>query len=189
MKHFGRKEKKSERPKESERPRGVVFVDTDNLMSGIVLERGGSPDRISEASIIGGFDNLIKRIAREFGEIVEVFALLPPQRAYVWGVTMYRLGFYSVVCPRVRPKGGGEEQDTVDETLIKLAESLIDNIKNLSFICLVSGDKDFSPMIRKVIRRGLKIIVVAASKESLSGELIDLADSTYLFEPTEVGLS
>lgn len=158
-------------------PRGIMVVDWDNLQFGL------DPDELNEASVIGGFDKIVKIIAREFGEIVDVFVFLPPQAAYTWGETLYKLGFYPIVCPKVMPKEENKEKDTVDNTLIELSRSLIANIKDLSFFCLVSGDRDFNPIIRKVMRRGLKIIVVASSLRSLSRHLLPpKTDRTYIFE-------
>ena len=158
--------------------RGVMVVDWDNLEINLRLGEG----EVNEASIISGFDRVAKKIARKFGRIVMAFVLLPPQPAYIWGETLSRLGFYPVVCSKVKDKKSGEETDTVDATLIRLGQKLIGNIRDLSFLCLVSGDGDFSLFLREVEHRGLKIVVVAASVNSLSSELIDLADDTFLFE-------
>lgn len=159
-------------------PRGIMLIDWDNLLINLRLP---SPD---EVSLIGGFDKVIKDIAREFGEIIDVFVFLPPQPAYIWGETLHKLNFYPIVCPKITDKEG-EEQDTVDDTLIRFGERDIENTKNLSFLCLGSGDKDFSPLVRRAMRRGLKIVVVAGSTKSLASELIDLADRIFIFEPTK----
>ncbi|MCH8741404.1 NYN domain-containing protein [Patescibacteria group bacterium] len=140
-----------------------------------------SPD---EASIISRFDHVIRRIVEANREIVDVFVFLPPQQAYIWGETYHELGFYTIVCPRIQNKKG-EKEDTVDDTLIRFGKMAIDNMKDLSFICLGSGDKDFSPLVRQARKKGLEIIVVAASTNSLSSDLINLADKTFFLKPIQ----
>lgn len=160
------------------RQRGIFLIDHDNLVTNLKL---ASPD---EASIVDKLDSVVKKIVEANREIVDTFVFLPPQQAYIWGETYYELGFYAIVCPRIQNKEG-EEQDTVDDTLIRFGKMAIDNIENLSFICLGSGDKDFSPLVRQARKKGLKIIVVAASISSLSSHLINLADETHLLEPIQ----
>lgn len=165
------------------KPKGIRLVDWDNLEIGLHLREG----EVNEASVVSGFDNLTRKISREVGEIIETFVFLPPQAAFIWGGTLDRLGFNLVFCSKMKSKDKKEKEeiDTVDAKLIRLGQKLIDNIRDLSFLCLVSGDSDFSLFIREAMGRGLKIIVVAASVDSLAGELIELADKTYLFEPAK----
>lgn len=160
------------------RQKGILLIDHDNLVTSLQLP---SPD---EASIVNRFDHVIRKIVEANREIVDIFVFLPPQQAYIWGETYHELSFYTIVCPRIQNKDG-KEQDTVDDTLIRFGKMAIDNMRNLSFICLGSGDKDFSPLVRQARKKGLKIIVVAASINSLSSNLIDLADETHLFDPIQ----
>lgn len=162
--------------------RGVMLTDHENLWLSIPF---GSP---TDISAVNGFDNLITKISTEVGQLINVYVFLPPHAAHVWAGTYHKLGFYPIVCPRVPNKDmRGEERDTVDETLMRYAADVIENTRDLTFLVLVSGDKDFSPLVRRAKRKGLKVIIVAASIKSLSNELIHLASKVLMFEPDKTG--
>ena len=136
-------------------------------------------------SLSTGFDRVIKEIARAVGPIEDLLAFLPPHLVSIHGEELHHLGFTIIACPKVRAKETGKEVDTVDKILIERGKREIRQVQGLTHLCLGSGDKDFSPLVREAIRRGLKIIVVASSRNSLSKNLIDLSDQVFLFSPTE----
>lgn len=166
------------------KPKIVMLIDFENLL---ITSREISPEQYS---IEAGFERMIEEITEEIGEIIGIFAFLPPNRAMVWGEDLYQLGFKIIVCPRVKDKKG-VEQDTADSQLMEFGEWSINNVEDLTHLCIGSGDKDFSPLVRKAKLKGLKTIVVAANLESLSSKLIKLADKNpstgrkmvYLFSP------
>jgi len=160
-------------------PRILMLIDWENLLTN--LKEMPPPESYS---ITAGFDRLCKEIASEVGEIVNVFVFIPPHLVYTFGETFHKIGFFTIACPKIRGKKG-EEEDTTDLTLINFGQKAIEDIKDLTHLCLGSGDKDFSLLVRQAIRKGLKIIVVASSERSLSTELIKLADKIYIFSPTE----
>lgn len=163
-----------------DRPCRIIFLcDVENLV--LSMDEKPSPQ---DFSLIGGFNREIRAIAREIGEIVDVFMFLPPHYVYAYVEHFHDAGFFTIVCPKVKGKNG-EEADTVDSTLMRFGESAINNIQGLTHLCLVSGDRDFTPLIRKAIRKGLKIIIIAGSKRSLSLGLLKLADKAIIFSPTE----
>ena len=111
--------------------------------------------------------------------------------ASLYGETFSELGFFTIFCPKIRTKEG-EEIDTTDNILIEFGKKMITQIPDLTHLCLCSGDKDFSPLVREAIRQGLKIVVVAGNLSSLSSELIKLADKKrggrrmiYILSPTK----
>lgn len=165
----------------------LVLIDFENLQRNIEVSL--FPEKFS---MIVGFDRVIRQISQEIGEIINVFVFMPPQPAYLYGETFYQEGFYTIVCPKIRDKKG-EERDTTDEIITNFGSKMIDQIPDLTHLCLGSGDKDFSPLVRSAIRKGLKIIIVAGSISSLSSDLIRLVDinpdtkkkMVYLFSPTE----
>ncbi len=170
--------------KKQKTSRAVVLIDFENLEKNTY-----TPDTPEKFSMTAGLDRLIKQIAQEVGEIVNVFVFVPLHSASLWGETFHEEGFITVFCPSIRNKEGIEE-NTVDSTLIKLGENMISLIKeaypcdNL-YLVLGSGDKDFSLLVRKAIRMGFKIIVIAGSTRSLSFELRRLADRVFFFSPTK----
>ncbi|HDZ54278.1 MAG TPA: NYN domain-containing protein [Candidatus Nealsonbacteria bacterium] len=163
------------RPK---RNRVLFLIDFENILKN--LKQLPSPE---DLSFLAGFDRIVKEIAREIGEIVDVFIFLPPHLASIYGEDLYRAGFFIIVCPKVRDKAG-EQIDTTDETLIRFGQRAIDEL-NITHLCLGSGDKDFGPLVRRATRKGLKIIIATASQQSLATELITLADRIFFYSPTE----
>ena len=115
--------------------------------------------------------------------MADVFVFLPPHQSMIYGEDISRAGFYIIDCPKVKGKKG-EPQDTTDETLIRFGQWAIEKL-NVTHLCIGSGDKDFSPLVRRAIRKGLRIIVAAATMHSLSDELSGLADKIFIFSPAE----
>lgn len=173
--------------KKEKKKKVLILIDFENLM--ISLQNTIGPIGFS---IEAGFNRVIAEITTAIGEIIGVFAFLPPDRAMVWSKDLYRLGFTTILCPRIKDKEG-VDQDTTDTTLMKLGEWLMENLTGLTHICIGSGDKDFGPLMRKGALKGLKRMVIAANLSSLSSELIKLTDSNpltgkkmvYLFVPIE----
>jgi hypothetical protein len=157
----------------------LVLIDVENLRANL------PPIGPSGFSFPAGFDRTMKQIAREVGVIEDVFVFSPPHLIQLFGGELHHHGFTIIACPKVRSKDGRGEIDTVDQTLIDFGKKTIGRIEGLTHLCLGSGDKDFAPLVREAIRRGLKILVIASSPQSLSTELIQLSDQVYLFSPTE----
>lgn len=148
------------------RNRVVVLIDWENLRHNIEL-----PERFS---MMDSFDQLLRQISQELGEIVDVFVFAPPHSAMVWGEDFQKLGFFIIFCPKVKDKEG-KERDSTDDVLTEFGKKAINQIPDLTHLCLGSGDKDFSPLVREAIRKGLKIAVIAGNLRSLSSNLIKLA--------------
>lgn len=173
---FGRK-----RPK----TRMIVLIDLENILTNTQFL---PPEKFSQ---MAGLNNIVKRIAREIGEVAEVYVFTPYQLALTWGEALYQQGFVIIYCPKIRTKKG-EETDTVDSVLIEVGEKMMNWIPGVTHFCLGSGDQDFTPLLRKAIRKGLKIAIIAGSLSSLSSQLIPLVDRNkkgekmiYIFSPTE----
>lgn len=70
-------------------------------------------------------------------------------------------------------------QDTVDGNLIALGDFLTSKkhgLKEITHVCLCSGDEDYLSFLERVAKRGLKIIIVAGDMTSLSANLIRMAE-------------
>lgn len=173
---IGRKKK----PPEMEKPpevKIVALLDTENLYNNLPHIGPGV------LSFSAGFDRVMKEIARRIGPIEDVYVFAPPHLVQLLGEEFYQQEFTIIACPKVHAKETGREVDTVDRTLIKFGEKTIRKEKGLTHLCIGSGDKDFAPFAREAIRQGLKILVIVSSKESLSSDLLDLADEVFLFSP------
>lgn len=173
--------------RQNEKNKILALIDFENLRRNLTTI---APEKFS---MTAGFDRLCKQIAREIGEITNIFVFIPPHAASsTWGEAFHKLGFFTILCPEIEDKKGGKRIDTTDETLIAFSKEMINQIPGLTHLCLGSGDKDFGTLVREAIRKGLKIIVVAGSIGSLSSELINLADKkpdgskmVYILSPTE----
>ena len=159
----------------------LLLIDWENLL---ISQKSGQMPSEEGYSIVAGFDRLIDQITLEIGEIVNVFIFAPPHILSSFGETFVKLGFFQIVCPKITGKTG-EEEDTTDSTLIDFGKTAIEQIKDLTHLCIGSGDKDFSLLVRQAKRKGLKILVVASSNRSLAKELIQLANQVFIFSPTE----
>ncbi len=156
------------RQKEKEKPPKIlVLIDWENLHKSIE-----APEKLT---LVEDFDKTLKEISREAGQIVNVFVFCPPHSAMIFGADFDKLGFFTIFCPKTKTKTG-EEKDITDDVLMEFGRRQIEQIPNLTHICLGSGDKDFSPLVRMAIRQGLKIIVIAGSHRTLSTDLIKLSD-------------
>lgn len=161
----------------------LVLIDWSNLVINL------PPNK---PILTAAWDRIQQQISRELeGEIIGVFIFVPPHLTSTEAETFYKEGFIIVYCPKIKTKDR-VEKDTTDETMIELGRKLISQIPDLTHLCLGSGDKDFGPLAREAIRKGLKILVVAGDLRSLSSELIQLADGkpgggkmVFILSPTE----
>jgi hypothetical protein len=163
----------------------LCVIDWDNIYINVP-----PPEKFS---ITAGLDRIMKKIAKEVGEIINVFVFTPPHLALVNAQVFHDEGFYIILCPKIKDKKRGE-QDTADEIISAFLQDMINQMPDLTHICLGSGDKDFCRIIRKyVMRRGLKMIIIVGDLISLSGDLMKLADvnpntgkrMVYVFSPEE----
>lgn len=167
--------------------RMMFFLDLDNLRTNTAFLEA------RQISLIAGLDRLQRQIIQDIdGEIVRVYVFASsPHLTYTEAEAFYKQGFYVLVCPRIKTKAG-EDEDTVDEQLMEFLKEEIDLVPDLTHICLGSGDKHFCRALRKALRKGIKLIIVAGDLSSLSQDLIDVADvnprtgkkMTYVFSPT-----
>lgn len=157
----------------NKRKKILVLVDWENIS----LNVGFTP---GEPSLKERLDVCIRNIAKQVGSIVDVFVFMPPHASYTWGEHLYSLGFFIIACPKVKNKAG-EEIDTVDETLMKFGERMLDRTEGLTHLCLVSGDADLLPLLTRARLKGLKTVLIAADTHSLSAKMIPLIDEGPYF--------
>lgn len=152
----------------------LVLVDWENIFHNIT-----DIQKVSYASISQAFTKLTRKLEQEIGRIVFMFVFTPPHLASILGETLQEFESYIVYCSK-RKGEADEEEDTVDEVLMKLGEKLIQEME-LSHLCICSGDEDFEPLYTKAKLNKIKIITVYASEKSLSAGVIKLSDKIILF--------
>ncbi len=157
----------------------LVLIDLPNLL--INMDCGLDPLRF-KAEL--GFERILEQL-EAIGQIetVFVFASTKTPGMYLYQHFFYDKGFLVITCPHL-------EKDTTDDTLIKLAEKMVDNYTCITHLCLVSGDHHFGITLKKAKEKQIKIIIISPIIDSLSDELIPLADADeqgkkmiYLFSP------
>lgn len=148
--------------------RVLVLLDWENLQQNVGFVPGG-------LSLKDRLDACIRQIAKQVGSIVDVFVFMPPHASHIWGEQLYKAGFFILVCPKIKNKAG-DEVDTTDETLIRFGERMLDELEGLTHLCLGSGDIDFSPLLIRARRKGLKNVLIAGDPRSLSAKMGPLLD-------------
>ncbi len=165
----------------------LLLIDFPNLICNAKLP---PPEQLSFEK---GFDRLVLKIAEDVGRIVGIFVFVPPNLASIWCDLFHKQGFFTIVCPKVRPKRGVEEIETVDQTMIEFGKKIIPLIPSLTHLCIASGDVDFLPLSKIAAQNGLRTLIVTGSWDSLSKELRESAERTrdgqrklvYCFSPEE----
>lgn len=150
----------------------ILFaVDTDNI--GINLN-------IPQTNIAQALDVAGKHLSR-IGRIVKAYAFGPEATLAVSADALRVRGFVLVQCPRVVvDKQFGvqsESRDTVDPELVRVTTMDINEMPGLTHLAIASGDSHFEPFLRWAISQGLKIIVVAGNRKSLSSKIEALAST------------
>lgn len=152
--------------KKGKKNKVLVFLDFDNLY----INFGPS------SSIIEELNKTLRQIAKEVGEITNVFIFAPYPSILPFGELFYKAGFFTIVCSKTKSKDG-QDKDTTDETIIKLGGKLLAEMSDLTHFVLGSGDKDFNQfLLKEVSRRGLDIAIIVSDRRSLSSEIARMID-------------
>lgn len=156
----------------------LVLIDWENI-SKEILRAKIKPEKFSRAYAL---DQLFKWIKSEVDDIFDVFVFTPLFMAYTDYQLLHDHGLVPTTCPKV-PLGSTVKKDTVDPILIEKGLRWITHLC-LTHICLVSGDSDFMPLLRKAKESNLLVMISgtdpALAKDPLhppmSKELINMAD-------------
>jgi len=153
----------------------LALFDWENLLLNVPFIPPDKPN-----FIVDWFDGLIhKRIPREIGEIVRVEAFVREDVIFLYGEQLNELRVHIEACPLVWTKDRKGRVNTTDQKLIEEGMELIDLLPKLTHLCIGSGDRDFTSLVRFAKRKGLKFILVAGSKRSRSPRMEKLADLKY----------
>ena len=161
----------------------ILLIDWDNLFFRL-FERFGGEEIHLEARIKKLLDWVKQDIGPLFGDCGFVFA--PEHMALVYQEMCAKNNLRLMVCPKrklatpkINPKTGIliKEEDTVDESIIWFAKTMISH-PDFKFLCLVSGDSDFAPMLKELRENGIMRALAVPTIDSLSRtkQLIGLAD-------------
>ena len=143
----------------------VVLVDYENIIQ-------NTPADPSTESPTKKIIHLMEEI-RGMGRVIGVFVFVPRYLAPPYEMFFWEQEFFPILCPKIRI--AGEETDTSDETLIKFGKEVVFQFRDLTHLCLLSGDADFLPLLKLCRNRGLEIMVAASTIQSLAKDLIKVA--------------
>lgn len=178
----------------------AVFLDYDNIKINMKTE---PPEKLSEEI---GYKRLMNWLS-EFGEVIVVFVFAPAITIAAYIQFFYELDFISVACPvfyRTKKEDPSllneielqeyEPEEIIsinktDDVMIKTAEMVIDNMPDITHICIGSGDGDFLRIAEMAKIKGKKVMIFFSNYRP-SRELVAFADKTsvnkpmlYLFNP------
>ncbi|MCX6719755.1 MAG: NYN domain-containing protein [Candidatus Staskawiczbacteria bacterium] len=165
----------------------LLLIDWDNLFFSL-YERFGADEMHLESRI----KNMIKWVNVEIGGLLGGygFVFAPEHLAFHFQQICVKNNLKLMICPKrqlAEPKRNqktGEmitEEDTVDETIEWFARTMFYH-SQFKYICLVSGDNDFVPLLQEAIKYGIRRAIIPPTIDCLSKskELVDLADRNPL---------
>ncbi len=95
---------------------------------------------------------------------------------------LLRAGIQPVFCPSVAtdPNQQQEKKSSVDPTMCVYAMKLLYTCPNLHTLVLVTGDRDFIPLVMEARQMGRKVVVLGIGR-TMSSDLAALADDVVLY--------
>lgn len=154
----------------------LVLGDWDNIFI-CLFEKFKNEMRLGHR-ISATMEWIQNRVGQIFGGYGFMFA--PEHLSVIHQQLCINSGFRLFTCPKreVRDKSGNiGTEDTVDETIIWFGEIMLKH-PDTGFICLISGDDDYVPLLEDAGKLGVKRALVAPTLASLSRSktLIRLVD-------------
>jgi hypothetical protein len=148
-----------------------LFIDFENLIYGLV-------DRYGEQGAYELFKiNMIFELARSYGDVTCAFAYADWRMRTVnqWQVDLYSRGVELV---HVLGRGGKNAVDI--RMAIDLVESVFTDL-DIDTYLVVSGDRDFLPVIKLLKRRGKSVIALSPSR-AMSKEMKRICNEAITYE-------
>jgi len=161
----------------------LLLIDWENLFFRL-FDRFGAESMLIERRMA----MLIEWTKQNVGELLggHGFIFAPEHMSFFHQQICVQNNLRLMTCPKrqlTSPKRNqktGEmqtEEDTVDETIIWFANLMMRH-PNFRFICLVTGDSDFVPLLKEMGEHNIKRALIVPTIDSLSKtkELINLVD-------------
>ena len=139
-----------------------------------------------------GFPNLeqIIEAAEKYGRVASCQAFADWSQFERSLSFLLRAGIQPVFCPArsTDPSQIQEKKSSVDPTMCVHAMKLLYTYPNIYTLLLVSGDRDFIPLVIEARQMGRKIVVLGVG-HSISFDLAALADDVILYQDIVEGLT
>ena len=143
----------------------LLLIDWENVF--FCLFESFGPDRLD---LHYRFEKLMEWIKNEIGDLLgsHGFIFAPEHFSSYHREICVKNGLRIMICPKKKSdQGNGKEEDTVDPTIISFGEMMLGH-PEVGFICLVSGDEDYVPLLEKAQIAKIKIALVPPTINSLS---------------------
>ncbi|MCX6721844.1 MAG: NYN domain-containing protein [Candidatus Staskawiczbacteria bacterium] len=154
---------------EIRRNRILCLLDVDNIAINT------NPDSSDLPRALDAITRYLSRI----GRVVKACAFGPELTLASASDALRLRSFILIQCPKVLvDKQFGaqtEKKDTADLEFIRVGTIDINEMSGLTHLALCSGDSQFEQFVRWAESQGLKIIIVAGNRKSLSPKIAELA--------------
>ena len=158
--------------KPQERNGTIVAIDVDNLL----ISSAKAGQKFERYSLKSGFEKMFEWI-KTFGQILAVHFYMPSSQSTndelwskLWEKYHSQFHFFETVyCPKTRDENG-KRIDNVDCHLINHTRKIIEVFPGqVKYLCLTSGDLDYSSMLLQLKReQDIKIAFALGSERSFS---------------------
>ena len=150
----------------------AVVIDYDNLFYSIRNNYEAFPNLEEILDAAGQFGRVASSHA--FGDWIFHAQSIP---------FLFRAGVQPVFCPLSHsdPKYSSRAKSSVDATICVHTMKNFYSNRNLHTLVLVSGDRDYIPLVIEIRQMGHKVVIIGVGK-ALSSDLTEVADTTVLYE-------
>lgn len=150
----------------------AVIIDYDNLFYSIRAYYDSYPNLEQVLDAASRFGRVA--CSQAFGDWTFFAASVP---------FLFRAGIQPVFCPlsHRNPKDRSRAKSSVDATICVHTMKTFYTNPNIQTLVLVSGDRDYIPLVIELRQMGRKVVILAVGK-ALSSDLTEVADDTILYE-------
>ncbi|MGB2698355.1 MAG: NYN domain-containing protein [Candidatus Zixiibacteriota bacterium] len=156
----------------------AVIIDYDNLFYSIRSYYDAYPNLEQVLDAASRFGRVA--CSQAFGDWTLFAASVP---------FLFRAGIQPVFCPlsHMNPRDRSRAKSSVDATICVHTMKTFYTNPNIHTLVLVSGDRDYIPLVIELRQMGRKVVILAVGK-ALSSDLTEVADDTILYEDIVEGL-
>jgi hypothetical protein len=149
----------------------LLLIDWDNFRSGLLKRFGSGQIRLEKR-----IQRLIGWLKDEAGELVDDygFVFAPEHLNDLFRKMCTKNKLRTFTCPKRDVPDSDGSMDSVDEVMIWFGKLMVRH-PDVGFLCIVSGDKHFMPLMKVAVENNINVIFVAPSINCFSktSEIID----------------
>jgi len=140
----------------------LLLIDWENVFYTLFADFG--PDKMN---LDLRFKKLMAWIKEELGKLLGEcgFIFAPEHFTTYHREICIQNNLKIMICPKRQIENG--EEDTVDETIIWFGKMMMEH-PEVKFLCLVSGDEDYVPLLQEAEKNSIHIALVVPTLNALS---------------------